>query len=169
MEVGKAIEAIHKECSTARALEADIAPSLKLFESSYEGLTSAGPGWRPPWEPEAFAGAPEVQNPRAFDINLHIGGYQAIEQISPEGEYQSLGQTTKELLLPKLTYRMKLEESYASSLRKGDKLGAKEIERSIEKVDDEIYKLGATAWIERKGIPETWLDSLRAYKEPEQI
>ncbi|MDO9096989.1 MAG: hypothetical protein Q7U60_02555, partial [Candidatus Methanoperedens sp.] len=64
---------------------------------------------------------------------------------------------------------MKLEESYASSLRKGDKLGAKAIERSIEKVDDEIYKLGATAWIDRKGIPETWLDSLRAYKQPERI
>jgi hypothetical protein len=78
MEVGKAIAALQKERTAARTMEADMVPSLKLFESSYEGLTSAGPGWHPPWEWKAPADAPKVQNPRAYDINLHRGGYQAI-------------------------------------------------------------------------------------------
>ncbi len=50
LEAGRLMSELAKERIAARSAQVDIAPAFKLFDSSFEGYTSAGPGWRPPWE-----------------------------------------------------------------------------------------------------------------------
>ena len=35
--------------------------------------------------------------------------------------------------------------------------------KKLESIDDSIYKMGATQWDEKRGIPEDWKDTLKAY------
>lgn len=167
LEAGRLMSELAKERTAARSAQVDIAPAFKLFDSSFEGYTSAGPGWRPPWE-VSFEQDLKIRNPRAFDLNLNRGGLHALNQISPGGEYSGIGKRTKELLSKRLSHRIQLESSYEAALRRGDKVGAQAIKDSIVRIDDRIYEMGATPWDERRGIPESWKDSQRAYNLQEK-
>src|SRR3989304_250489 len=132
MEVGKAIERIQKERAAARAAaDVNIEQPLSLLESSYEKSAALGEKWKPPWDPTwepLPAGAeriePKILSPRAFDINLNRGALYALSQVeSPGGKYSGLGSRTKDILAKKLTYRMRLEEAYINSIRRGEAAG----------------------------------------------
>lgn len=178
MEVGKAMEAIRKERAAARAAaDVNIEQPLKLFESSYEKSAILGEKWKPPWDmtwepPPAGAERiePKISSPRAFDINLNRGALHALSQVeSPGGKYSGLSIRTKNILVNKLTYRMRLEESYVNSIRRGDAAGAAAVMKKIDNLDESIYRMGATQWDESKGIPEDWKDTLSAYTKRERI
>jgi len=174
MEVGKAIERIQKERAAARAAaDVNIEQPLSLLESSYEKSAALGEKWKPPWDPTwepLPAGAeriePKILSPRAFDINLNRGALYALSQVeSPGGKYSGLGSRTKDILAKKLTYRMRLEESYINSIRRGDAAGAAAVKKKIDNLDESIYRMGATEWDAAKNIPQDWKDTLKAYSK----
>lgn len=176
MEVGKAIEAIRKERAAARTgADVNIEQPLNLFESSYEKSTALGEIWKPPWDPTweplskvGFLNKPRVLNPRAFDINLNRGTLHAINELTSGGEYGSLSPKTKEILLSKLNYRMRLEEEYAA-LFPYHADSAASVKRKIDTLDESIYRMGATQWDERRGIPLDWMNTNKAYETPTSI
>ncbi|HYN44882.1 MAG TPA: hypothetical protein VER35_02685 [Candidatus Limnocylindrales bacterium] len=174
MEVGRVIEKIQTERSAARMMaDADVSQPLGLLESSFEKSSLLGERWKPPWDStwnllpdEEFLNAPQILNPRAFDINLHRGASHALTELeSPGGKYSGLNERTKNILANKLNYRMKLEESYAGAIRGGDSTEGKAIRKKIETLDESIYRMGATEWDAAKDIPEEWKDTLKAYSK----
>jgi len=121
MEVGRAIEKIHKERSVARMMaSADISQPIGLLESSFEKSSLLGERWKPPWDaawnplPTGIEQAePEILSPRAFDVNLNSYSPLGVQRRLTDREINKivtsdLPQGTKEIIIKKLEYRRNL-------------------------------------------------------------
>lgn len=169
MEIGRAIEAIKKERSTARTMgDVGIEEPVTLLESSYEKSSALGSRWIPPWEttrtkPGTEFVEPEPLYPREeilSTVEIGVVKKQKVGMLAdqPEKDIPELTAELRDVQALKSNY-LRLSKTEGGNKEYVDQR-LRELGIEEERLTDQLY--GKAAWEVKQS------DLLSAYRMPTQ-